>query len=337
MRANEFITELRKNPDQNPKVYPYKRVRIRAKAEPGNTFVSMTEIDKIGINPKSTYQTPFGIYSYPAEYVVKKGARTLDDLPFEGDQPYVNIFNGQGNIVELSSMQEQQYQQWAKYLADYFANTWRDRKLYDYPNASTAWKAGADIAEEIIENAAAGAKFGARPGGRFWSITMEMAKKLHTGSVPIAWNALFRGLNIDGCVDHGDGIIHTSERNQAVFFSTGAITNVERLLNKYSPKALDKGRAAGEIIQDIKHKMVQMDRAALLQHLENKPFDIQWLKNPPEEAVLHTVNRNPTAIDFVKRPSLAAQKIVMAANPRFYHYINNPHPDITAMHQQGGT
>ena len=35
-----------------------------------NLFVSFTTVDKLGINPQSHYDTPLGIYSYPAEFIV---------------------------------------------------------------------------------------------------------------------------------------------------------------------------------------------------------------------------------------------------------------------------
>jgi hypothetical protein len=54
---------------------------------------------KFGINPKSQYDTPIGIYSYPVDYVIKeKGV-----VPFAGNEPYIQVFRAGGKILDLST------------------------------------------------------------------------------------------------------------------------------------------------------------------------------------------------------------------------------------------
>ena len=102
MRYQEIITELRKNPSQNPKIDAVKSLVDRHNhtddkiAGTTNLFVSMTAINKLGINPKSGYETPIGIYAYPSDYVVKRigGEQgSFNRLPYVGEHPYVNLFN----------------------------------------------------------------------------------------------------------------------------------------------------------------------------------------------------------------------------------------------------
>ena len=68
MRLHELV-EARKNPEANPKISINQAV-AQAKDQP-NTFISFTEIDKLGINPKSKHETPIGIYAYPIKYVAQ--------------------------------------------------------------------------------------------------------------------------------------------------------------------------------------------------------------------------------------------------------------------------
>lgn len=69
------VLEARRNPDQNPKIGPY--TRLKEYADDPSIFISFTAIDKIGINPTSEYRTPLGIYTYPLkvawEYYRVKG------------------------------------------------------------------------------------------------------------------------------------------------------------------------------------------------------------------------------------------------------------------------
>lgn len=65
--------------------------------DPKNTFISFTQLDKLGANPKTGYQTPVGIYSYPvSEYAteMKKHPKKKagDFVPYAGNSPYVNVF-----------------------------------------------------------------------------------------------------------------------------------------------------------------------------------------------------------------------------------------------------
>lgn len=55
-------------------------------------WFSMTEINKLGINPKSVYNTPLGIYSYPFSEQYKALLKT-GKLPFATDKKYIQFFN----------------------------------------------------------------------------------------------------------------------------------------------------------------------------------------------------------------------------------------------------
>lgn len=122
MRIRE-ITEARKNPELNPKT-SINDIIIAATdkttsdiAGIKNLFVSFTAIDKLGINPKSTYATPLGIYSYPAEYVAELAAAGQDmdqTVPFAGGQPFVNLFSVRGEIINLTTMTDINANRWYK-------------------------------------------------------------------------------------------------------------------------------------------------------------------------------------------------------------------------------
>jgi hypothetical protein len=54
-------------------------------------WVAFTNVDKLGVYPRATDgQTPFGIYAFPIDYVIKKG-KEGSNVPF-GDRPYMQIF-----------------------------------------------------------------------------------------------------------------------------------------------------------------------------------------------------------------------------------------------------
>lgn len=275
MRAREFITEKRKNPKQNPKISvnqaiisAYDASSYSDRLEDQNCFVSFTSIDKLGINPNSSFETPIGIYAYPASYVIGRIGETKspDHLPYAGEEPYASIFSGVGNMLLVSDMSTTDAMKYYPKIGEYYAS-----------KSGMPWKQSVDIVERFINDAHKSAKFPDLIGGRFWYVTMEVANLLskpksiytksdngntvksghHTG--PTIWNDLLRFLGIDYIVDQGTGIIHTNEPHQALFLSTKAIDNVKRVYNKYSAQDYNFNKSMGDHINDILKSAVKLE------------------------------------------------------------------------------
>lgn len=248
MRAIDFIHEARRNPEQNPKVSVNDEIiNALASAEPiGNTghknlFVSFTGLEKLGINPRSHYNTPLGIYAYPADYIISEVGEknSMEDLPFAGDQPWANIFRvKKGKVLNISKMSESELQSYKEKLKDLYVKT-------------------GIIANNNFENIERFAPIVARvnkSGGHFWYITLQIARLLvleKTGQdinnivVSTQWNEVFRKLGITGVVDYGSGIIHENEPTQAVFFEVTNLEVIKQVANKYSKSSVDAAVRAG--------------------------------------------------------------------------------------------
>lgn len=226
------VTEARRNSSLNPKISIYDALKQRVADSPNeadNLYVSFTAVDKLGINPQSIYNTPIGIYAYPATYVLQRGSYSMTALPFAGNQPYGNIFSirDDANIIFLDEVTDWQIDEVSDILEIIFSkvsnklkNELRDiLDMSDY-HARVKWNDDSN-------------------GHRLWAIFYHAAglyAKSVRGSVDkrnIVWNWLNRQCGIDGYVDNGNGIIHESEPTQAVFFDSNVIIDVERIKNKY--------------------------------------------------------------------------------------------------------
>ena len=310
MRYREF-NEARKNPEQNPKTpinqiiaKRWAQARNDIVANTPNLFVSFTTVDKLGINPKSKYDTPIGIYAYPADYVVNHvgGTGSMSELPFAGSSPYVNLFSAKSSsdIIDVSDMNEAD-------LRHYYAaidRVWKENNNNPVQD---------DALELIIDMAPQRAKFPDLLGGQFWFVTMRIAKFLATiwnTSQPVAWNKLFRSIGIEGVVDaSGQGIIHTSEPTQAVFFRTDSIKNIERHENKYSPVDVSSSMSYGKSRDEEIKRIVPQIKAA---------------KSVDELYDLLNTKVGASAIKYVKDPMVRAKLIVK--KPEFIGFINSPTP-----------
>lgn len=80
-------------------------------------WFSMTALNKLGVNPKSQYNTPLGIYCYPLTAKYKEHL-LKGTLPFAGNQPYVQLFKikSDARILNINTYSESEYEQDKKIL-----------------------------------------------------------------------------------------------------------------------------------------------------------------------------------------------------------------------------
>lgn len=108
------LEEARSNAPYNVKKNPTQEVEAAAKklGYPGKVVgVSMTEVDKLGINPRSPYNTPLGIYSYPyrwIDYSKPAGVSIASFLPFQPKATYINVFSikPSANVVNIGDAKQ---------------------------------------------------------------------------------------------------------------------------------------------------------------------------------------------------------------------------------------
>lgn len=339
--GTSLVREARKNPKLNPKIsvneYISKHyenaeilIKTRGYGDIINSFVSFTEIDKIGINPKSPYNTPLGIYSYPSEYILnllRKG-EPMSELPYAGENPYANIFSVKGNIVDLSTITEREVADYYRKLVGVYI------KYAGIKRGSREWKDAVDEFERDIFLAAPKEAKVSSHGGRFWFITMKMAEEISfwmKAQLTTVWNKVFREIGIDGCIDaNGDGIIHTSEPIQAVFFSKGAIAENKRVFNRYSPKEIEKAKEVR------RHNLYQIKLANTLSDEEiierikkyEYPEFLTFIKNPNEQVQLEAIYWNENNIKYIKNPTMEVQKRAVKSLPSAIQHIKNPSEDL---------
>lgn len=327
MKLADIISEARKNPDNNPKT-PINHIIVDAlndttddiSEDLPNLFVSFTSVDKLGINPASKYHTPLGIYAYPAKYVVQAVGihNQMHNLPFAGESPYVSIFKATGNIVDLWSMTTMESRTHMKAVAA----AWAKETDGDIP-----WKQAVDQVEHII-NGTDNANVADYPGGRLWYVVMTATKTLFGPrwklSTHIAWNKLFRLIGIDGCIDQGAGIIHTSEPTQAVFFSISAITAVQRHHNKYSPSYTQMRRAQGtalaQVHKDYTAKFTSMTPGEIVEYFKyHSPTNMKYVKN--KDARMMILQKQPSYVQFFTNPTDKELLVAVTANMNNIRYF----------------
>jgi hypothetical protein len=190
---------------------------------PENLVVTFTAIDKVGINPKSTYSTPFGIYFYPLDYVIHKEM----DVEFAGNQPYINVceFTRPEKILHMIKDNTD----FIKRMLSGGTKQKGLELLNIFPQEEVEL-AKQQIKSDTIKN------IFRSDYSELWLVTKQMAEKRasvalnknnkKTTNEAVLWNANLRKCGIDGFLDHGTGTIHRNEPTQGVVFTANSLKRI---------------------------------------------------------------------------------------------------------------
>ena len=309
------LFEARRYPEQNPKTSindVIKRALDNTTdtiAGTKNLFVSFTTVDKLGINPGSSYRsTPLAIYAYPAEYVVSMigSEKSMSKLPYAGSAQFANLFKARGNIVHLNTITD---------TDGYF------QKLGQLLTDSAKFDDIFTHTESVYSD---------RPGNALWQAISSVALELSNvkgAPYPVVWNKVIRHIGIDGVVDMdnsasgGGNIIHTNEPCQAAFFSTSAVYDLDRDLNRYSPGDVSVRAQNGA----QRHNTILALRSAktvdevLSRLLSDDMF--RYVKDPALR--LEVIKAQPGIIINVPNASVEEQVTAITANPRLAARVKN--------------
>lgn len=131
-------------------------------------YMSYTVINKLGINPRSGYETPIGIYSYPiVDAIVNPIMRSKDlsKAPFMGDAPYIWIFKPKDTTRGL-------------YISDYSSSNYEGdiKKLFGYMSSRDG-RFTVDAFDRVEEFTRGDAKINS-PSGWIWNLTRILSRIL---------------------------------------------------------------------------------------------------------------------------------------------------------------
>lgn len=248
-----------------------------SKSDVKDYYISFTEINKIGINPQSKYETPLGIYAYPLieffdVYKPKDNYKLGLFAPFAGESAYVNIIKVdqfmmgrfiddisttytdkdlENDINWLLENKQREVVSSGSIIGKIFQKNLKAENIPSHDWEQHYERLGKEALYLVGENA----RYNHFPGGQFWNITRLIAKA-SKGKPSVQWNKLFRDMGYIGVADKsGIGIIHPSESFQAVFFFRGAFDLIERVENVASSKGyseLAKTKLAEELTTYLK-------------------------------------------------------------------------------------
>jgi hypothetical protein len=224
-------------------------------------YVTFTKLPKVGINPRSIYNTPVGVYTYPLTPKIYKQMADYS-LPFAQDtakyfsvlkikDPSRIFFNSENaeatqvidderaaEIIKLAletMMGRMPAQKIIQELMDAEDSLHPDADWKERYTSLTQMTEGSQFLRDIVRRTQplsflAGDSEDVRADNKIaqvWNVTRELAD-----DNPRTWNKLLRAIGFDGFVDLDDiGMIHAMEPTQAVFLTKAAFQTVKQYKN----------------------------------------------------------------------------------------------------------
>jgi len=275
----DLIVERRSHPKLNPKTSVASQILEFSKQD--DLFVSFTAIAKIGINPKSNYDTPLGLYCYPlktaSNYYTKNNKLGID-FPFASEHPYLYVLKKNEGIRELNITtytKEQGNQDIDKLISVY--------SHFFEPDALQILKA----------SCSRNTKFSREQIGEFWYFCKklsEMIAQIKNTKPTIIWNILlYKNLGYDLVIDEGRGVIHGNEKCQAFFTNKRAFSVYRVLDNPYSEEKSVRRK-------HINYQALTKNIKNLKQYIEYKKDELSYndITN-----ILHCVQNSPQVVHYL--------------------------------------
>ena len=221
----KFLQEAKPVGDNNKEIWlDYLKDKYSDKSTTG-LFVSFVQVDKIGINPYSTYNTPNGVYTYPMRFLLDG-----NNVPYRGSKKpnKIKVLKAVSNNVLDNNLSKEEYEKCKEQLLKVLEEKYKDKPAFlDQFNSY----------EKYIELIESDTKIKTN-FGKLWNVTRRIS------SNPNNWSKLLIDLGFDIVYDNGNGIIHNNEPIQAVF------------LNPKSYKVVDEEFVDTEARYDTTHKIM---------------------------------------------------------------------------------
>lgn len=239
MRLNQISTlvEARRNPIINKKIESSKYLEqiYKNDPDPSSLYVTFTDVNKLGINPSTEYNTPNGIYCYPLWFIADRlqySKNLVDARPFPNNfvknvivfrlVDNSRVFDMEDEIPEIIKNNIFKLQQ-QKNHKDFHAQS----MFATLKNATTIKDIWTKIYTYIKDE-----KFSDNGnednGNPPYSIRTD--NKVKYSNEARSALVAFRMIGIDGFTNNnGNGTIHSNEPTQAVFFNSRVLKIVKHL------------------------------------------------------------------------------------------------------------
>lgn len=231
MKIKLLKEKTRYERETGEKYSPKEDFASRITEQPCEYAFTMTDVAKVGLNPKTNFKTPAGVYFYPLD---QDHCEMLleNQLPFASDRKYCGLvklnWSNKKKWLIFGSNQDNQDAPAYKRVEDYIKNK-MSRSEFDVLKYRVDTHGKNQNGKNGID-------------GLIFDLTYfaSLTYKINQGSkATIAWAKLLRELGYIGLYDYGSGVIHPSEQTQLVCLEPSAY----QTFRVYETKDIRRGSA----------------------------------------------------------------------------------------------
>lgn len=208
-------------------------------------FISYTNLEKIGINPQTTWNTPIGIYCYPLKeaFTEYNLGTNSTSVPFGGQRPHIWVLRSESNLnmLDFSEYTESDLNTDLKKLKNYIEKVDSTNDLEYYSTDNRDFMRVNDDIEKFFDETKS-KSYVKTPAGYIWNITRVISTSIATHFRPrrkrtVIWTSILnKVLGYSGFIDKGHGIVDEYEPIQAAFFRKEYFKAVDKINNTTSRK-----------------------------------------------------------------------------------------------------
>lgn len=216
IKLRDIIFELRRNPELNPKISALDA--LKKYKDDDSYFITFTTIEKVGLNPRSPFSTPVGLYAYKLKDVYDE--LESKNYLFGVDRPFVNV-------IQLTTSRVLDLENYSNKSTD----LQKLRKIYESENG----KSFDDVLKEFEDNNHL--LYPVNTDGKYvYGLMNFISQKIEGRTGPVKksmvyFNQLIRKMGYDVVIDR-TGTVHLLQPSQAVFLVPSAYKFVEKIINK---------------------------------------------------------------------------------------------------------
>ncbi len=213
--------------------------KIKSDCSKPNIFISFRDSVNVSlINPKNTFGTPTGVYSYPAiDFLPKiKECNTvqefLDLFPYKGrnDPSFIYLYqlNPKAVVLDNDSTFEDIKPFYQKLIDMYYNKGAYFERILDNVKKYIKGEPEEEDKHHLFHyDMFSNMTYNIRKDQdievhKFWTLTYHLADEDVS-----RWGNMFRKIGIDAFVDHGDGFIHSNEPHQALLLAPKMFNNFD--------------------------------------------------------------------------------------------------------------
>lgn len=334
-RIRRLLAEMRR--DHSPEHFRWAEDELMKLADREDIFIMFSDTPKVGLNPKTVFTTPAGIYTYPLKEIMDAYKLFLqetqgkgmwaeftksDVIPFASHRKYIHVLQSREGVFDVTDYDVS----WLHDEIQHLNNMFYYGRLND-----ESVKHIADVAMSSItaQKSPMGALFVAC--NEMADFVMDREAQNNNKQRKLTWvlNGFLRSLGYTAISDRtGTGTIYSNEPFQAFFLSKKYVKHLMTLENKSKmPKGIELG--IGDWSPNQRHEAIQKNWKFILQIPNPTPSEQLWaLENALEDLKSELFNRPTNARMGYKKVFVELFELSNKLMKEFMKTIPNLFPEV---------